>query len=494
MLFGRKWWVLALVMLASIPVALDATILHVALPTLSLSLEATGTQLLWIIDIYSLVMAGLLLAMGALGDRIGLKPLLMTGMAIFGLASLIAALAGSATQLILGRAMLAVGAAMIFPATLALVRHTFDNPKERALALGLWSSVGTAAAAAGPVIGGLLLARFDWSVLFLVNIPLTVLVLIASWRLLPSSPRRREQPWAPGEAILLVVSLMLVVYAGKTGLGGQSQPALALSAAAAGLAGMIIFVRRQLRSDRPLLNLSLLTRPPIAIGVIMAMTTMIAIVGYELLMVQELQFVLGYSPLQSGLFILPMAVGSAVSAPLAGWLLNRLSLKGLAGGGLALASVCFLCLAFTDLAGQRLVASIWLLGLGFGLGAAFLAASVSIMNAASKEEAGTVGGIESMAYELGAGLGVTIFGLWLSRLYADHLKLPAGLDHDIAETARKSIGEALQTLPSLDFNQAEALGSAARQAFSQSHQSILVGSAVLTAMLVALAVARVRNN
>lgn len=488
-----KWWTLALVMLTYTPVALDATILHVALPTLSLSLGATGTQLLWMVDIYSLVMAGLLLTMGSLGDRIGLKPLLMIGATIFGLSSLLAASASSANQLIVGRALLAVGAAMILPATLAVIRHTFDNPGERALALGLWSSVGTAAAAAGPVIGGLLLARFDWSVLFLVNVPLAAIVVLVSWKALPESSRTPDRHWAPGDAVLLVVSLMLVVYAGKSGFGHQGQVGLTLLAAGAGLSGIVFFIRRQLRSGQPLINLHLLTNPAIAIGVVMALTAMIAIVGYELLMVQELQFVLGYSALQSGLFILPVAVGSAVSGPLAGGMVERLGLKTVACGGMAMASLGFLGLAFTDLADQRLIASGWMLILGFGLGASLLAASAAIMGAASKDEAGTVGGIESTAYELGAGLGVTVFGLWLGRLYARNLEMPSGLGQNVADTARQSIGEALQILPSLDVSQAEALGSAARLAFSQSHQTVLMGSAILTALLVGVVFAKIRN-
>lgn len=188
-----KWVVLSLIILMYLPVSIDATVLHVAVPTLASELSTTPNQLLWIIDIYSLIMAGLLLPMGALGDRLGYKILAIVGLIIFGLASSFAALASSAILLIIARGLLAIGAAMILPATLSAIRKTFENEKERALALGIWTTVGVSGAAIGPLVGGYLLEHFHWGSVFLINIPIVIIVLIGVILVIPKQAKNKNQ-------------------------------------------------------------------------------------------------------------------------------------------------------------------------------------------------------------------------------------------------------------------------------------------------------------
>lgn len=211
----RQWLALVIIVLVYIPVAIDATVLHVAAPTLSMTLGASGNELLWIIDIYSLVMAGMVLPMGALGDRIGFKRLLIIGSTLFGLSSLAAAFAPSAGWLIAARASLAIGAAMIIPATLAGIRTLFVNARDRNIALGVWAAVGSGGAAFGPLIGGMLLEHFYWGSVFLINVPIVVIVVSLAARLVPRQQGRPEQPLNIAHAVMLIVAILLLVYARK---------------------------------------------------------------------------------------------------------------------------------------------------------------------------------------------------------------------------------------------------------------------------------------
>lgn len=283
----RQWLTLVIIVLVYIPVAIDATVLHVAAPTLSMTLGASGNELLWIIDIYSLVMAGMVLPMGALGDRIGFKRLLLLGGGLFGLASLAAAFAHSASWLIATRAVLAIGAAMIVPATLAGIRATFSEQRHRNMALGVWAAVGSGGAAFGPLVGGMLLEHFYWGSVFLINVPIVLVVMALTARLVPRQAGRRDQSLNFGHAIMLIVAILLLVYSAKTALKGHTATvAIALTL----LTGALLlwqFVRIQLAAARPMIDMRLFTHRIILSGVVMAMTAMITLVGFELLMAQQ---------------------------------------------------------------------------------------------------------------------------------------------------------------------------------------------------------------
>lgn len=350
----RQWLTLVIIVLVYIPVAIDATVLHVAAPTLSMTLGASGNELLWIIDIYSLVMAGMVLPMGALGDRIGFKRLLLLGGGLFGLASLAAAFAHTAGWLIATRAVLAIGAAMIVPATLAGIRATFAEQRHRNMALGVWAAVGSGGAAFGPLVGGMLLEHFYWGSVFLINVPIVLVVMALTARYVPRQTGRRDQSLNFGHAIMLIVAILLLVYSAKTALKGHIATGVIVLTLLVG--GLLLgqFVRIQLAASRPMIDMRLFTHRIILSGVVMAMTAMITPVGFELLMAQELQFVHGLTPYQAGLFMLPVMLASGFSGPIAGMLVSRLGLRCVATAGMALSAVSFYGLAMTDFSTQQI--------------------------------------------------------------------------------------------------------------------------------------------
>ncbi|MBJ9008499.1 MFS transporter [Citrobacter koseri] len=481
----RQWLTLMIIVLVYIPVAIDATVLHVAAPTLSMTLGASGNELLWIIDIYSLVMAGMVLPMGALGDRIGFKRLLLLGGGLFGLASLAAAFAHSASWLIATRAILAIGAAMIVPATLAGIRATFSEARHRNMALGVWAAVGSGGAAFGPLVGGMLLEHFYWGLVFLINVPIVLVVMALTARFVPRQSGRRDQPLNFSHAVMLIIAILLLVYSAKTALKGQLASGVIALTLMIGALLLGMFIRTQLAAARPMIDMRLFTHRIILSGVVMAMTAMITLVGFELLMAQELQFVHGLTPYEAGLFMLPVMLASGFSGPLAGMLVSRLGLRTVATGGMALSALSFYGLAMTDFSTQQWQAWCLMALLGFSAASALLASTAAIMAAAPAEKAAAAGAIETMAYELGAGLGIAIFGLLLSRSFSASILLPSGLNAEEIERASSSMGEAVQLADTLSPSLGEAILDAARQAFTWSH-SVALSSA--GSMLILLAV------
>lgn len=469
----RQWYTLAILVLIYIPVAIDATVLHVAVPSLTMALEASGNELLWIIDIYSLVMAGMVLPMGALGDRIGYKRLTLIGSTLFGIASLAAAFSSDASQLIAARALLAVGAAMIVPATLAGIRSTFNNERERGIALGIWVAVGAGGAAFGPLVGGILLEHYYWGSVFLINVPIIALVLLFTAVFIPRQPVQCAQTLNLTQALMLIAAILLLVLAAKTSLKVNADPLKALGAAIGGALLMTLFIRSQLRARAPMIDLTLFTHRIILTGVVMALTAMIALVGFELLMAQELQFVHGFSPLDAGLFMLPLMLACSFSGPAAGALVGRFGLRTVATLGMAFSALSFFGLSMTDMAHQRAVAWGWMILLGLSASTALLSSTAAIMSAAPKEKATAAGAIETMAYELGAGMGIAVFGMILSHAFSGAIELPQELPVTLMAQASASINEALLVAQQVSPALGDLVVNAANQAFKASHSAVL---------------------
>ena len=443
---SRQWLTLMAILLVYIPVAIDATVLHVAAPMLSVALGTSGNELLWIIDIYSLVMAGMVLPMGALGDKIGFKRLLLLGSGIFGTASLAAAFSPTAETLIASRALLAVGAAMIVPATLAGIRSTFSQAHQRNMALGLWAAVGSGGAAFGPLVGGMLLEHFYWGSVFLINVPIVLLVMAINAKVVPRQPARREQPLNLFQALILIAAILMLVFSAKTALKGQMALWLTGLVALSGAAMLFWFVRKQLSASRPMVDMRLFTHRIILSGVMMA-------IGF--------------------------------SGPIAGMLVSRLGLREVATGGMLLSALSFLGLSMTDFSTQQWQAWGLMTLLGFSVASALLASSSAIMAAAPKEKAAAAGAIETMAYELGAGLGIALFGLILTRSYTSSIVLPGGIEGAAAEQASSSISEAIKLAQSLPAIPAQSLLEAAKAAFIHSHSIVLATAGVLLLLLAA---------
>jgi DHA2 family multidrug resistance protein-like MFS transporter len=482
-LSGNRWFVLVAVMLAFLPVVLDMTILHVAVPTLTQSLNASGTEVLWIIDIYPLLMAGLLVPMGTLADRVGNRKILLIGLVTFATASTWAAFAQSPAMLIAARLLLALGGSMIMPCVLGLIRKTFEDERERAMALGLWGMVGAAGAAVGPLVGGALLEHFWWGSVFLINVPVMLVVAPACYVLLPRVEKTTPGKWAIGQALLLIVGMISLVYGIKAGFGGKQPLAIIVLVIVFGIAAMTLFVRKQLRSPEPMLDLSLLSHPAIVAGLIMAIVASGALAGVELTLAQELQYVLGKTPLQAGIFMIPIMAAAAVGGPVAGYLFNRFGLRLVATLSFAISAGALVYLALSDFhqPGFRVPFALALLGLTLSIG--LTASSIAIMGSVDASKGGAAGSLEATGYELGTGLGITLFGVFMSSAFSRAIELPSSLSETLADQASRTIGDAYIVARELPGEQGAALIEAGKAAFTQTHAALLTTAAVVIAAL-----------
>ncbi|WPB72697.1 MFS transporter [Archangium violaceum] len=477
----KRWLVLAVVSVALLLIVIDMTVLYTALPVMTQEMGASASARLWIINAYTLVVSGLLLGMGTLGDRIGHKRLFLAGLVVFAGASLCAAFSPSVAALIASRAALGVGAAMMMPATLSIIRITFTDDRERAIAIGIWAAVASGGAALGPVLGGLLLARFWWGAVFLINIPIVLLTLPCAWRLIPESRGEAARPWDLTGSMQVMMGLVGVVYAIKE--CGKRTPSwtVALLALVMGAAFLAVFARRQRRSAHPLIDFTLFRQPTFAAAVAAAVISSAALVGLQLVFSQRLQLVLGLSPLQSGLFTLPLPLASFVAGPLTGRVLARLGdtrvmaaallCAGLGMGGYLLAHDAPVVLQVVSL-----------LVLGAGIGATMTAASSTILHRAPPERAGMAASIEEVSYELGGALGVTVMGSLLSAVYTASLSVPAELA--LPAVVRDSLDEALVVAEGLPSASGILIRTLARAAFDSAFVAVL---ATATGLLLAAA-------
>ena len=480
---GARWRVLIAVMVAWLPIATDMTILHIAVPSLTLSLQATGTEILWIIDIYPLIIASLLVPMGTQGDRIGPRKLLLVGLLIFMAASLAAAFSPNAKSLIVARGLLAVGGAMIIPSVLAIIRITFDDWKERAMALGIWGTVSTVAAAMGPLAGGLLLEHFWWGSVFLINVPIILIILPLAASLLPKPQIRIKGTWPIGQALTLAAGLMATVYAIKAVFKQGSSVLLCGGVLACGIFLLALFIRKQLTARAPMLDLNLFRMPAIRVGLVTALIVSGALAGVELTIAQELQFVLGRTPLQAGIFMLPIMAASAVGGPLAGKLVvwgglrSVCTLSLLAAGG-SLAGLGFA--SFHD-AGWLVFSCMVVLGLSLSIG--LTASSIAIMGSVPPEKGGAAGSIEALGYDLGAGLGITGFGVLLSVNYSAALRLPEYIRQSLPHSVVDSISDTMVAAELAGGERGKAIAEAGQMAFSTAHSTVLLSAALLVFLL-----------
>ncbi|MAM56438.1 MAG: MFS transporter [Salinicola sp.] len=490
----RRWLILLAVMLAFLPVVIDMTILHIAVPSLTLALGASATEVLWIIDIYPLLMAGLLVPMGTLADRVGNRRVLLGGLVVFGLASLLAAFAPTPAMLIGTRALLALGGSMIMPCVLGIIRRTFEDHNERAMALGLWGTVGAAGAALGPLIGGALLEHFWWGSAFLINVPIMLAVIPLVFILLPLTEETTPRQWAPWQAVLLIAGMLALVYGIKAAFGASQPLYMGLSVALLGLGLLLVFVRLQLRAPEPLLDLSLFSRPPILAGIIMAVVASGALAGVELTLAQELQYVLDRTPLQAGIFMIPIMAAAALGGPVAGYLSNLFGLRLVASLSLAIAAAALACLARSDFEHPGLTVPLMLALLGLALSIGLTASSIAIMSSVASSQGGAAGSLEATAYELGSGLGITLFGVFLSSVYSRTIVLVPDIPSSQVERAARSIGDSYVVARDLAEPQAEALIAAGKTAFSSSHSILLMTAAALLAALSILVIYLLRQD
>jgi DHA2 family multidrug resistance protein-like MFS transporter len=470
----KRWLILTAVMLAFLPVVIDMTILHIAVPSLTLALEASSTEVLWIIDVYPLLMAGLLVPMGTLADRLGNRRVLLIGLSVFGTASLLAAYSQTPAMLIGARMLLALGGSMIMPCVLGIVRRTFEDNRERAMALGIWGTVSAAGAAVGPLVGGALLEHFWWGSVFLINVPLMAVVIPVAIVLLPRIETTSPGEWQVGQAVMLLTGVIAVVYSIKAGVGATAPLAIIAVTLLLGLMLLAAFVHKQLHASAPMLDLALFSHPAILAGIVMALFVTGALAGVELTLAMELQYVLDKSPLQAGIFMIPIMLAAALGGPVAGYLSNRFGLRLVASLSLAVSAGSLALLPVVGL-DARLIVPALLAVLGLALSIGLTASSIAIMGAVDASKGAAAGSLEATAYELGSGLGITFFGVFMASVFSGSLKLPNGLDPALAARASASIGDSYQVAEALPAGQADALIEAAKTAFSVTN-SVLLGT------------------
>ncbi|EUD10646.1 MFS transporter [Providencia alcalifaciens] len=473
----KRWIILLLVSSVLFLIVIDVTVLYTALPKLTHDLGATASEKLWIMNAYPLVVAGLLPAAGMLSDKVGHKFMFLLGLPLFALASLCAAFSPTAFSLILSRGFLAVGAAISMPATLAIVRQVFLDPKERALAIGIWSAVASGGAAIGPLVGGILLNHFWWGSVFLINVPVVLLVIPFALYLIPKSSKSSNQPIDYLGSLFILVGLIGSIYALKE-LGKPNIDWFTLLiAAVVGIVFLVIFSRRQLTAEKPMLDFKLLSDPQFFAGIMMAILSVVIIVGVELLLSQRLQLVLGYTPFEAALYIIPIPIASVLAAPLAGMYLHKVGAKlmMILGFTCTLIGVAGLTWVFKSSTGIVLLS--FLFCVGFGLGAIFTTASTTIMLNAPDEKAGMAASIEEVAYELGSVLGVTFMGGLMTAIYTSKLTLPESLS--VADKAYDSLDEALIVAEGLPQDSANLLVNQASMAFDSAFMSVMIATIIV---------------
>ncbi|MEC4019136.1 MFS transporter [Streptomyces sp. H27-D2] len=483
---ANRWVVLCVLSLSLLVVALDLTVLNVALPTLATELQPSSVQLLWMVDVYSLVVAGLLISAGTLGDRMGRKFFLCLGFGVFGAASAVAAWAQNPEMLIVGRALLGLGAALIMPSTLSIIRNIFTDRRERTLALGIWASVSAAGAAVGPVVGGFLLEHFWWGSVFLVNLPIMLLALAAGLLLVPESKHPDPPRWDALSALLSICGLIALVY----GIQRVGADGLTLHGTGVGLVGVVLLVGlvlRLLRVEDPLIDLKLFKHRAFAVGVVSVVLAMFGMGGLMLLLTQHWQFVNGASPLESGLRLLPLVLATMIGAPCMSFIVPRYGTRYAMALGLLLIGAAFFVLIGVDTDTDYWVFAIALVGIGAGAGCAMTAASDVIMSTAPAESAGGAAGIEETSYELGNGLSVAIMGSVASAMFRRQMDDPvAGVDPKSMDLAREGIADAVAVARQLPGGTGRALERQADDSFASAFgiTSIFTGSMLIVVMVV----------
>jgi EmrB/QacA subfamily drug resistance transporter len=475
----RRWWTLAVLSTALLVISLDNTILNVALPTIERELDATSGQLQWIVDSYTLVFAGLLLTMGALGDRFSRRGALVAGLAIFGSASLASAFAGTPTMLITTRALMGVGGALIMPTTLSILTNVFPA-HERPKAIGIWAAVAGIGVGVGPAAGGFLIDQFDWTAVFLVNVPIVIAALAAAPKLVPDSKDPEQSRLDPVGAVLSTAGLgFLTAAIIEAPDSGWTDPMIlaGFGSAAEVLAAFVIW---ELKSSSPMLDVRLFRIRRFS-GASGAVTLVFfALFGAIYFLTQYLQDVLDYSPLDAGIRTLPIAAGLIVGGPLSAKLASRFGTRAIVAAGLVVVAGGLYLLSGADVdTGYGLIATA-LVMMGFGMGATMAPATESIMSSVPLNHAGVGSAMNDTVRMVGGTLGVAILGSLLSSSYGDKMDpVVKSLPDSAASAASDSVGHAGVVADQIGGSAGAALNHAAEAAFTSAMSSTLTVAAAI---------------
>jgi DHA2 family multidrug resistance protein-like MFS transporter len=492
---GRREWIgLSVLALACLLYVMDLTVLHLAVPSLSADLQPSSAQLLWIIDIYGFMVAGFLVTMGTLGDRIGRRRLLLIGAAAFGAVSVMAAFSTTAEMLIVSRALLGIAGATLAPSTLSLIFSMFKDPGQRARAIAVWISAFSAGSAVGPVVGGLLLEHFWWGSVFLIALPVMALLLVLGPIVLPEyrdPDAGRLDLLSAGLSLVAVLALIFgLKQIAQDGLDGTAVVALGL-----GVAAGAIFVRRQLRLTDPMFDLRLFRIPTFSAALSVNFLSVFVMVGYFLFVAQYLQLVLGLSPFEAGLWSVPSAIGFVVGSNVGPRIVRLLRPAYVIGAGLAVSAVGLVLLSQVGETNGLVTVVAASIVVAVGIAPVFGLTTELIVGSAPPEQAGAASGISETGAELGGALGISILGSIGVALYRHEMArdLPAGVPADLAAVARDTLGAAVGIASELPAELGAALLTVARAAFVDGMQIAAAISAVVAVGVALVAVTVLRN-
>jgi MFS transporter, DHA2 family, multidrug resistance protein len=458
------WFALAVLMLPVTLIAIDNTVLTFALPMIAEEFRPPAATQLWIIDVYALVLAALLVSMGSLGDRIGRRRLLLIGSSGFAVVSAVAAFAPSAEMLVAARALLGVFGAMLMPSTLSLLRNIFVDASARRLAIAIWASGFTAGSALGPIVGGALLQHFHWGAVFLIAIPLLLPLLVLAPRLVPESRDPNPGPLDLTSVVLSLVTMLPLVWAIKT----VAHDGLSMAVAVAVLIGLTagtMFVRRQTHSATPMLDMKLFSNAAFSSSILANFLSIVGLIGFLFFISQHLQLVLGLSPLAAGLVTLPGAVVSVIGGLAVVRLARRFSPPALMTTGLILLAAGFLLILLFrhDLSVVAVIVSFVVLELGVGMSQTM--SNDTIVASVPAAKSGAASAVSETAYELGAVIGTATLGTIFTAFYRNNVEIPAGLTAAQAGDAAESIGGATSVAATVPAPIGDALMDSARTAF-----------------------------
>jgi DHA2 family multidrug resistance protein-like MFS transporter len=490
----REWVGLAVLALACLLYVMDLTVLHLAVPAVSADLQPTSSQLLWIIDVYGFMVAGALVTMGTLGDRIGRRRLLLIGAAAFGAVSVLAAFSTTPEMLIASRALLGIAGATVAPSTLSLIFHMFQDPKERTLAVGIWISAFSAGSAVGPVLGGLVLEVFWWGSVFLLALPVMGALLMLGPRVLPEYRDPDAGRLDLLSAGMSVVALLAVVY-GLKQIAQDGVAPLPVLAIVGGLVIGALWVRRQRRLADPMIDIGLFRIRAFNAALVVNFLAIFVMVGYFLFIGQYLQLVVGLSPLQAGLWSLPSAIAFVLSSQLAPRYLQKVRPAFVVAGGLAAASLGLFILATVQVDQGLFALLIASVVISLGMGPVFGLTTEMVVGSAPAEKAGAASGISETAAELGGALGIAALGSVGVAIYRSGLAdgLPAGVPAEAAHIARDTLGGAVSVAGQLPADTGTALLGVAREAFVAGLQLTSVAAAVVAGVIAVVAAVALRE-
>lgn len=492
---NREWIGLAVLALPCLLYSMDLTVLNLAVPQLSEELKPSASQLLWIIDIYGFFVAGSLIIMGNLGDRIGRRRLLMIGAVAFGLASIFAAFATSTTMLIAARAVLGIAGATVAPSTLSLIRNMFHDPRERTTAIGVWVAAFSVGGVIGPVFGGLLLEHFWWGSVFLVNVPIMILLLAVAPVLLPEFRDETAAPLDIASAAMSLIAVLALIFGLKQFAehGMDWLPALSV---VIGVIVALVFARRQKQLSHPLIDLTLFRKPAFSASLTVYMLGVLVAFGFFLFISQYLQLVLGMRPLEASLWMVPFAISFLLGSMLAPKIVRSFHPAYVMAGGLATAGLA--CLLLTQIGSAYglaiLMASFILMSLG--LAPAFTLTTDFVVNAAPPERAGAAAAISETSAEFGGAFGIAVLGSVMTAIYRGAMSkvIPPDLPREAADAAQGTLGGAVAISAELPPEVGTVILAAARGAFTDALVTtavICAGIALFAALLAAVMLRRV---